>query len=58
MTEMLCRPRGESWIDAPGYATEDRRLVNPGSEDNAPLTHNESVEKGAATVLVHHSTRP
>ena len=32
--EMLCRPRGSSWLDAAGPATEDKRQVNPGMFDN------------------------
>lgn len=27
---MLCRPAGQSWLDARGIATEDKREVNPG----------------------------
>lgn len=31
--EMLCRPRGPTWLDASGYATQDDRLINPGAEE-------------------------
>ncbi|KAJ6525598.1 DHHC palmitoyltransferase-domain-containing protein [Mycena capillaripes] len=27
---VLCRPVGYSWLDAPGYATQDEREANPG----------------------------
>ncbi|KAJ6497002.1 DHHC palmitoyltransferase-domain-containing protein [Mycena vitilis] len=27
---VLCRPVGYSWLDAPGFATQDEREVNPG----------------------------
>jgi len=32
LTYVLCRPIGYSWLDGPGMATEDKRLVNPGME--------------------------
>ncbi len=32
--EMWCRPRGSSWLNAPGAAMEDKRSVNPGMFDN------------------------
>lgn len=34
LAEMLCRPRGSSWLDAAGPAVEDKRQVNPGMFDN------------------------
>ncbi|KAL5533051.1 ERF2 [Sanghuangporus sanghuang] len=32
LAEMLCRGRGMSWLSASDYATEDKRLPNPGAE--------------------------
>ncbi|KAL5529138.1 hypothetical protein ACEPAG_5112 [Sanghuangporus baumii] len=32
LAEMLCRSRGMSWLSASDYATEDKRLPNPGAE--------------------------
>ncbi|KAF7338177.1 Palmitoyltransferase [Mycena venus] len=30
LLQVLCRPVGYSWLDAPGFATQDERDVNPG----------------------------
>ncbi|KLO18546.1 hypothetical protein SCHPADRAFT_819513 [Schizopora paradoxa] len=32
LAEMLCRPRGNSWLDASAPATEDKRGPNPGAD--------------------------
>ncbi|EJD05926.1 uncharacterized protein FOMMEDRAFT_18155 [Fomitiporia mediterranea MF3/22] len=32
LAEMLCRSQGMSWLSASEYATEDKRLPNPGAE--------------------------
>lgn len=32
LAEMLCRPRGVSWLDASSFATEDKREPNPGAD--------------------------
>ncbi|KAF8635480.1 hypothetical protein AX17_003870 [Amanita inopinata Kibby_2008] len=34
LAAVLCRPRGLSWLNATGVATEDKRKINPGMYDN------------------------
>ncbi|KAI9510215.1 DHHC palmitoyltransferase-domain-containing protein [Russula earlei] len=35
LADVLCRPGGFSWVEPHAVATQDRRLVNPGLEDQA-----------------------
>ena len=35
LADVLCRPGGYSWVQPHAVATEDKRLVNPGFEDQA-----------------------
>ncbi|KAI0256647.1 DHHC palmitoyltransferase-domain-containing protein [Lactifluus subvellereus] len=45
LADALCRPGGFSWVQPHAVATEDKRLVNPGFEDQADfVVHDDAVE--------------
>ncbi|KIL00902.1 hypothetical protein PAXRUDRAFT_821095 [Paxillus rubicundulus Ve08.2h10] len=46
LAEVLCRPAGFSWLNGHGYATEDKRRVNPGLDDVGLGWDDNDVERG------------
>jgi len=46
LADVLCRPGGYSWVQPHAVATEDKRLVNPGIEDQADFAVDNGGEEG------------
>ncbi|KAI0306624.1 DHHC palmitoyltransferase-domain-containing protein [Multifurca ochricompacta] len=46
LADVLCRPGGFSWVEPHAVATEDKRLVNPGFEDQADFVVHDEAEEG------------
>jgi len=46
LADVLCRPGGYSWVQPHAVATEDKRLVNPGFEDQADFAVDNGTEEG------------
>ncbi|KAH9048147.1 DHHC palmitoyltransferase-domain-containing protein [Lactarius hengduanensis] len=44
--DVLCRPGGYSWVQPHAVATDDKRLVNPGFEDQADFAVDYGAEEG------------
>lgn len=46
LADVLCRPGGYSWVQPHAVATEDKRPVNPGFEDQADFVVDNGAEEG------------
>lgn len=46
VADVLCRPGGYSWVQPHAVATEDKRSMNPGFEDQADFIVRSNVEEG------------
>jgi len=49
LADVLCRPGGFSWVQSHSVATEDKRLVNPGFEDQADFVVRDDTVEGNDT---------
>ncbi len=46
MADVLCRPSGFTWVQAHAVATEDKRLVNPGFENQVDFVVHDDAKEG------------
>ncbi|KAF8503607.1 DHHC palmitoyltransferase-domain-containing protein [Russula emetica] len=46
IVDVLCRPSGFTWVQGHAVATEDKRLVNPGFEDQADFVVHDDAKEG------------
>jgi len=53
LADVLCRPGGYSWVQPNAVATEDKRLVNPGFEDQADFVVDNGAEEGRYDTYGH-----
>jgi len=55
LADVLCRPGGFSWVEPYAVATQDKRLVNPGLEDQADFVVRDDAEEGRHIDTYRHA---